>query len=421
LWDTSTSMFIFLQEGQVVTRIQVSSVLAETKGHPSMRHSRFGIYVTAVVFFSLIVQSAARASDAPIVRTAIRAIGSVPPDDSLFFPCTRELNGKPYSDASVKSCLLTIEKLPFVQHAKVDKSRLEDETGRMLVVFEVSAKPLPIREMTFDCPPEDKSPLEKWLKVSPDTLRLGAAFSRDEYSVTYQAIESFYRNRGRLVGIVPTVDLRFREGTAGVSFKIVLGPQVRLEPQLPPHGPPCSDHIVAHDWSGTDKHVPFALVFSTVSLSAPLACYSVEAAQRDQAALDKLGILESSLVEYRGEPGSRVISYRLKGKPITLADVSIQPFGPANCLETARQSLKLKAGETYLRQDADQSARNVEKACSRPGAWTEVTETDNLTADRRLQVVFNVLTFPQQTVLVDGAAVDSAQLAAFSARPIGAP
>src|ERR1051326_3843669 len=415
------SMFISLQEGQAATRIGVSSVLAETKEHRSMRHNRFEIYVTPFLFFLLVCQCEGRASDAPIVRTAIRAIGSVPPDDSLFFPCTRELNGKPYSDATVKSCLQTIEKLSFVQHATVDKSRLGDETGRVLVVFEVSAKPLPIREISFDCPPEDKSPLEQWLKVSPDTLRLGAPFSRDEYSVTYWAIESFYHNRGRLVGIVPIVDLRFRAGTAGVPFKIVLGPQVRREPQLPPHGPPCSDHIVAHDWSGTDKYVPFALVFSTVSLSASIACYSEEAAQRDQAALDKLGILQSSQVEYGGESGSRVISYRLKGKPITLADVSIQPFGSADCLESARQSLKLKAGETYLRQDADQSAKNVEKACSQPGAWTEVTETDHLTPDRRLQVVFNVLTFPLQTVLVDGVAVDSAQQAAFSARPIGAP
>ena len=56
-----------------------------------MRHNRFEIYVTAFVLFSIIAQSAARANDAPIVRSTVRAIGSVPPDDSLFFPCTRAL------------------------------------------------------------------------------------------------------------------------------------------------------------------------------------------------------------------------------------------------------------------------------------------------------------------------------------------
>lgn len=380
------------------------------------------MYVTAFVFCFLIAQSAARASDAPIVRSDIRAIGSVPPDDSLFFPCTRELNGKPYSYAAVRSCVQSIEKLSFVQRVKVHKSSLDDGTGRLFVEFEVSAKPLPIREMTFDCGQGEKSELEAWLRISPSTLRLGAPFSRDEEAVTYQAIKSFYLSRGRLVGIVPTVDLRFREGMSTVSFRIVYGPEVRTEPQLPPHGPPCSDYIAGENWTSTDKYVPFALVFSTVSLSAPVACYSEAAAQRDQAALDGLGILESALVEYGGEPGSRVISYRLKGKAITLGDVSIQTFGSADsCLETARQSLKLKTGETYLRQDADQSAKNVEKACSQPGMWTEVIETDRLTADRRLQVVFNVLTFPLQAVLVDGVPVDSAQHAAFSARPIGAP
>ncbi len=387
-----------------------------------MRHNRFGMYVTAVVFSVFIAWSAARASDAPIVRTTIRAIGSVPPDDSLFFPCTRELNGKPYSDAAVHSCVQSIEKLSFVQGVNVHKSSQDDGTGRIFVEFEVRAKPLPIREMTFDCPSEDKSPLEQWLKISPGILRIGAPYSRDEDAVTYQAIKSFYLSRGRLVGIVPRLDLRFREGAASVSFRIVYGPEVRPEPQLPPHGPPCSDAITAEDWSSTDKYVPFALVHSAVSLSAPLACYSKEAAQHDQSELDGLGTLESSAVEYTGEPGSRVISYKLKGKPVTLADVSIHTYGSAeSCLEAARQSLKLKAGETYLRQNADQSAASIEQACSRPGIWAEVTEVDRLTADGRLEVVFNVLTFPLHRVLLDGVAADSAQQTAFSGRPIGAP
>jgi outer membrane protein assembly factor BamA len=369
-----------------------------------MRRNRFGIYVAAFAFFFLIAQSTARAGDAPIVRSAIRSIGSVPPGDSLF-KCTTDLNGKPYSDEAIHACLKSLEGLSFVQQVKVHKSGLDD--GRVLVEFEVSARPLPIREMTFDCGQGEKSELEAWLKTSPGTLRLGAPFSRDEEAVTYQAVKSFYLSRGRLVGIVPTVDLRFREGTASVSFRIVYGPQVRPEPQLSPHGPPCSDAITGEDWSSTDKYVPFALVYSAVSLSAPLACYSKEAAQHDQSVLDGLGILESSAVEYTGEPGSRVISYKLKGKPITLGDVSIQTFGSAeSCFQAARQSLDLKAGETYLRQNADQSAKNVEKACSQqPGMWTEVKETDRLTTDRRLQVVFNVLTFPLQTVLVDGVAV----------------
>lgn len=387
-----------------------------------MRHKRFEIYVTAFVLLFIIAQSAAHASDARIVRSAVRAIGSVPPDDSLFFPCTTQLNGKPYSSDAVRSCVQSIEKLSFVQRVKVHKSSLDDGTGRLFLEFEVSAKSLPIREMTFDCSQGEKQDLEAWLKISPGTLRLGAPYSRGEYAITYQAIKSFYLSRSRLVGIVPTVDLRFREGTASVSFRIVYGPEVRPEPQLPPHGPPCSDPITAHDWSSTDKYVPFALVYSAVPLSAPLACYSKESAQHDQSVLDGLGILESSAVEYTGEPGSRVIRYKLRGRPVTLADVSIQTFGSADsCLEAARQRLKLKAGETYLRQDADQSAKNVEKACSQPGMWTEVTETDRLTADRRLEVVFNVLTFPLQAVQVDGVPVDSARQAAFSARLIGAP
>lgn len=372
-----------------------------------MRHNRFETYVTAFLFLLLVFRWEARASEDPILRTAIRSIGSVPPGDSLF-RCTTELNGKRYSNRGINECIKSLEGLPFVQRIKVHKSGLKD--GRIFVEFEVTAKSLPIREITFDCAQGEKSELQAWLKISPGALRLGAPFSRDEEAVTYQAIKSFYLSRGRLVGIVPTVDLRFREGTASVSFRIVYGPEVRSEPQLPPHGPRCSDAITGEDWSSTDKYVPFALVHSAVSLSAPLACYSHEAAQHDQSVLDDLGILESSAIEYTGQPGERKISYKLKGKPIILADVSIHTYGSADtCLEAAGQSLKLKAGETYLRQNADQSAAGMEKACSRPGMWTEVTEADRLTAGGRLQVVFNVLTFPLQTVLVDGVVVDSVQ------------
>jgi outer membrane protein assembly factor BamA len=369
-------------------------------GHPS---------VTVFLFFLLVVRCEARANESPIVRTAIRSIGSVPPGDSLF-RCATELNGKRYSDAAIHACVKSLDELSFVQRVKVHKSGLED--GRILVEFEMSAKPLPIREMTFDCTEGEKSELEAWLKTSPGALRLGAPFSRDEETVTYQAIKSFYLSRGRLVGIVPTVDLRFREGAASVSFRIVYGPEVRSEPQLPPHSPHCSDAITGEDWSNTDKYVPFALVHSAVSLSAPLACYSTEAAHRDRSALNGLGILESSEVEYTGHPGNRRISYKLKGRPTTLADVSIHTYGFADsCLVAARQSLQLKAGETYLRQNADQSAASIEQSCSGPGIWTEVTEADRLTADGRLEVVFNVLTFPLQTVLIDGVAVGSAQQA----------
>jgi hypothetical protein len=124
--------------------------------------------------------------------------------------------------------------------------------------------------------------------------------------------------------------------------------------------------------------------------------------------LDSLGVLESSVVEYTGSPGDRKVSYRLKGKPVTLADVSIRPCGSADsCVEAATKALKLKSRKIYLRRNANQSAADVKQACSRPGFWTEVTEADRLTTDGGLEIVFSVLAFPFQRVLVDGAVVDS--------------
>ena len=404
-------MFTSLREEALAMRIPARSTrLVGIKERDSMLPSRLALFVTAIAAFLFSAQAAPCRSHARIVRAEIQPVGSVPPDDQLSLPCVRKLSEKPYSRAAVRACEQSLQKLSYVQQVKIRKWPSGDGTGRLYVEFEVRAKDLPIEEINFDCAPEDKLPLEEWLKTNPDILRVGAPFSRDEYWFTYQAIKFFYLKwRGRLVGIVPLVDLRFREGTARVSFKIIDGPEVRNKPRTLPQGPNCFDYIV----TDPDRYVPLPLIVATIAAHVPPACDSREEAARDQAPLDSLGILESSSVEYGDEPGNRTITYELKGKPVAVADVSIRTYGSADsCLEAARQSLRLKAGEIYLRGDAFESAQNAKIACSQPEMWVEVTETDRLTTDRRLEVIFHVLTFPLHTVLIDGVALRREMLSA---------
>jgi len=372
-----------------------------------MRHNGTRFYALAILLAFGGVQTIGASETAHLTRSAIKAIGSVPPGDQ-FFSCVSELNGKPFSKQAAEVCLTTIKKLSFVQDAKLQKSDLDD--GRILLVFAIRSQSLPIKELNIDCVPAEKKELEAWLRVSPGTLRVGAPFSRDEETVTYQAIRAFYLSRGRLVGAVPTVDLRFSDGVSIVKFQIVYGPEIRPEPQLPPHGPNCDEPIVNVDWSNTDKYVPFELVNSAVSLSTPVACYTKDAAQHDQAAIDSLGILHASKIDYKKQGHGQSVSYKLVGKPITIADVSFKIFGDANtCSESSWKQLQLKTGEIYIRENADQSAKNLERACSREGFWTEIKEVDMVTNDGKLHVTFNVISFPLQKVIVDGIAAENSK------------
>ena len=95
-------------------------------------------YLIAVVVGLFAAQLSTVAAENRIMRTAIRSSGSVPPGAGQL-RCVMDLNGKPYSDASIHACLNSIASVSFVQGVKIRKSVLED--GRILIVFAVSARP----------------------------------------------------------------------------------------------------------------------------------------------------------------------------------------------------------------------------------------------------------------------------------------
>src|ERR1700730_2514491 len=362
--------------------------------------------LTVGVFLCLSIHFAFGTGNERTMRTYLRPLGSVPPGES-FFRCVDKLDGKAYSDASVRDCRSIIAALPFIRDVHISRSDMED--GRILVEFVATAPSLEVKDMTFDIPQEEEARLRGWLSSNPNLLQVGKSFTRDAESFTYTAVERFYLTQGILVGIVPTINLDFHTGKAKVNFQIIRGPIVPSLPAIPPYGPECGDPVTAIVWSGADDHVPRTLVESLIQLHSTAACYTSEAAQHDQATLNTIGILdESSTVDYTPLNGHRQITFKLRGKPLAIRKIALQGYGsPGACLANAKKSLTLKQGETYSRSNANKSVEYLSKVCSQQGYWTDVREQVELSAAKQVEVTFHVLVVPLQTVLIDGSKVET--------------
>jgi hypothetical protein len=360
--------------------------------------------VKVFAVFLLIAQATVVAGAGRNMHTSLRTVGSIPLTLASF-GCVAELNGKPYSDKLVNDCLRSIKEVSFVKNATVQKSLLSD--GRIFVKFEAKARSLRITSMTFNVDEAEERELKEWLKSTLGTLRAGADFSGDDEAVTYEQVRRFYFGRGLVVGIVPRLDLSYSSGTARVNFEIVKGPKFPRESLTLPYDVPCTDRIEGANWSQTDDHVPIELVMSLVRLNASLACYSDQAVQHDQQVLRNLPFLESAKVEQDGEKGNRHLSYAIKGRQLNVRQVSLRTYGtPSSCSDHATENLPLKTGSVFSASAARQSVDDLTKTCSRDRFWVEVREEDQFVDPNQLDVTFHVLTFPIQTILVDGTKMD---------------
>jgi hypothetical protein len=360
----------------------------------SQLRSYFGLLVL------LLGSSSCAASPQQVMTTALRlAEGSIPPVGGPF-GCVVDLDGKPYSSELVQNCVKLITKTSYVLDVRVESNDLPN--GRMFTEFVVRAKALPTKELTFVVQQEELPPLQEWLKRNPNNLRLGGIYSAAAESSTYQGIRQFYLARGVLVGIVPTVRLDYNEGIASINFEIIKGPSVPPQPEYFPYGGTCQDELTYMDWSQVDEFVPIPLVESQIKLRSLGGCFTPEFVKQDQDALRKLGIFQDVAINYSGSNGSRHVSVKLKGKPLSVAEIGVRTFGNySNCAENHKQDLALKVTETYTAASAHKSGEYLEQACSGPGRWVEVNEEDHLTEGGQLRVFFNVLVFPLQTVFVD--------------------
>ena len=327
---------------------------------------------------------------------------SAPPGYAVF-PCIDELSGKQYSSTAVQQCSKSISAQPFVQRVWVRKST-GSEKGEVLVIFRVQTKILNLEQLAFEMDVREEAELREWLSRNVMTLQVGRPYSTDAEAVTWEGIRQFYRKKGISVAATPTVLLDYNAGKASVQFEIVRGPGIPKEGAFPPYGKPCDDLIMGIDETQIDDYVPRQYVESKIKLISGYVCYTPEAAQLDVDTLNALPFLESVAVEYSGTMGRRQVSYKLKGKPLTVRNIKLQGYGAsAPCLDRANRQLNISTGDIYRRSLVDATTRNLEeRVCPQRGYWTEVGEHDNLTTDNQVDVTFTVLVDPLQTIVING-------------------
>ena len=359
-----------------------------------------------ILLLSLICSLASPASPQQLMNSGLRVEdGSIPPMGGAF-DCVKDLDGKPYSSQLVQSCLQSLKRVPYVRSAEVHSNNLKD--GNIFIEFAVKAKVLPIVDIGFTAPQSEAQQLQLWLAKNSNNLRVGDPYSPSAESSTYQGIKQYYLTRGLLVGIVPTVRLDYSKGTASVNFEIIRGPDVPKKQAYFPYGNACDDEVTYIDWSDVDSFVPVPLIESQLRLGALGACYSVDAAKHDEETLTRIGIFDSETIDLSGPKDARHISLKLRGKQLSVEEVKIRGFGPnSSCAENREKDVALKPAQTYTSDSASKSLEYLRSVCTGPRQWVEVTETDQLTANGRLRVYFNVLVFPLQTVIVDGQELES--------------
>jgi hypothetical protein len=338
------------------------------------------------------------------MKTIVRSEGSVPPVRVLF-ACVHELDDQPFSDPQIKDCAGKLGANHFIRDVKVNTREIDERS--VSVEFILSGQSLPLDEFTIETFDKQHDDIVKFLSLNDRNLHVGVPYTWvDEFS-TAEGIKQFYRAQGTLVAVVPKLRLDYKQGKARINFKVIQGPTVLPHPLVPPYGKACSDHTSFISWYETDNGVPVELIESGLALASPFTCFSDELAERDKAYLSKLNLLSKSSVDYSGPVGDRHIQYKLKARPLKVAQINIRGFGdaPSNLEDsdpTLLKNIALKTGDFFSHWAATDSANYLKKTFSKDGHAAEVTVQEELSETDALKVTFSVLVFPLQTNIVDG-------------------
>lgn len=332
------------------------------------------------------------------MKTALRSQGSIPPIDGPL-GCVRSLDETNYALNEVQACLETIRRIPWVQDARVETNSLGDGS---FVEFIVRAKVLSVREISYNLEQSESQELQAGLAKNIDNLQVGSIYSPSAEALTYQGIKQFYLAKGLLVGIIPTVRLDYNLGTSDIKFEIVRGPTVPPHRQ-PPYQDTCAEEVANIDLSEVDTWVPLSLVESHARAAVLGSCFDPDLPKRDEVALRHMGIFKRVAVRSSGDKEHRSISIRLAGKPLQVTKLDVRSFGEhAACAKGRAALLPLKISNTYTGDLARRSVEILREACSSPGKWVEAIEQDQLSPTGGLEVSFDVLVFPLQSVFVNG-------------------
>jgi hypothetical protein len=337
------------------------------------------------------------------VRADLEPIGSVPPIPGLY-DCVHRLDGKPYTEQTkdlARACLSHILATNYFELGKI-KENLSNE-GVPVFTFVLKAPPLVVVKMELQTDTEDRQKLEEWLSKDENNLHLGAAYGPLKELATKAIIRQYFLSLGRAVGVSSSIELDYATRTSSLKFAVTEGPRVATEPVVPPYGNPCDDGIMALDWSNVDQYVAIPLVRDLVKIRDAGSCFSKEAVLADRVALEQSALFKGVKVMFSGPPGYRQVSFRLRGKPLTVDAITVRGYGLLDRFpDGSKINLPLKQGQVYTSKLAEESQGELARLYSRPGWRIEVFEHDEVCSGQQLCVTFGVLAFGDDELLING-------------------
>jgi hypothetical protein len=355
-------------------------------------------YGTVLVGLLLVAMMQAK-PQAKEITARVDAQGSLPPLPQLY-TCVRELTGKAYDEANAKSCLNTILASGYFQNGHIEAT--SGSSNVVIVHFLLTAPSLLVKGLNFDVERSLKGPMLAWIQNTGDIVTVGDVYRENHDIKTREVLGFYFRDIGKSVGITRLANLDYHAGTAGLTYHITVGPDIIPTRALPPYEDECQQPIATFNLSDVDDYVPINLV-EKMTKTHGFDCFSATKIADDGRALQDSKLFNTARYEVQGDPDNRQVYLHIQGKPLKIKEIKIVGYGLLSHQSLANESaLPLRSGDPYKRSLADATERYLKNKYAGANQNVEITEDDQLTSDNGLIVTFNVLTYEQDRVTING-------------------
>lgn len=325
--------------------------------------------------------------------------GSLPPLPQLY-ECVQRLDKAPYDAARSRACLASILASGYFENGHID---VKSGNSKVFLDFVLTAPSLVIKGLKFEVNEPLRKRMLDWMARSnggmPINVDQGYEASRDDRTV--ELMNMFFWDAGRRAGITKDVWLNYKARTATVSYQVTLGPGM-IPQQIvgSPGRPQCKPPAQGFNLTDVDDYVPVNLV-EKMTKTYGFACFTARDMAEDRRWLEGSKLFREASYEVRdGE-----VMVRLRGRELTIKAVRVVGYGLLGKELAADSGLPLKAGHVYRRSEASAALNYLRAKYSEPEEVTRSYEDDSVTADGELIVNLQVLAYPEDTLTINGKAL----------------
>ena len=356
---------------------------------------RFARTLRAAIALPLALQLTAGAERRCLVFPEIT--GSAP-ETSDSYQCMADLNGKPFVEHEFQACLTTVLSSGFFVSGTLDAQIVSD--GDEWVTFKLRAPDLPLTAIDYQLPELEKPKIVEWLSRFREGLKVGIPYGYLRRNETEVALKYYFQTRGESVGITSNIYLDYSRGVSRAEFKVYPGPRIAPKPPPPPWGKECVPIIHVLNWMDIDDRVPEPLVQRLIKTRGNFTCLSQDLIQADRHALAASGIFYEASISVSGPADLPDVNFHLRGMPLKIRSIAVEGYGLLNGELHPDHPLSFGPGDQYNRSTVLHALEALKKSYSKPGVRIDVSEDEELSKARDLDVKLQILAYEESRVIV---------------------